>query len=873
MFKQLSQIGKNLSDEFAKGLADDLNGSQEAVADDKSGLPQEIQVKLRKFEKYEEKYPRLLAAYKNEKLRLEKMSTVERVLAENTPVSNIDDVESLTAFFKDMNEKQKMLNDEIKRLVAGSKAESSDAEATGDGEKATVRPDSTGEEMEVNQTQETSELRDKLSKAEDEVKVLRERCDALSEEKKKETSKLDEKVSELQHKLSESQQSLEESEKSHEEKVVELKKNLAESESVVKDRENSIEELKKQLETTTGVRNEGKNKKTNKKKKKKNNQRATEDVTGPTAAGEEDKDELLRKLIEEPEELSDVKRRSEDLEIKCSSLESELASLREAETDLKTKLEESENEHEKTRSELKRKELELEEVRDMLRDVGNELVDAKDQLKSQNNTDDEKLQSLIAEKDSLQEQFESEKKELKITVTNLNEKLSALRDEFSSQQEETKAVSVKLSKLSESHSKLKSDNATLLDQINEANKTKKMLKTSVLQKEKTISYLEQQVKEYSESSGISKKVNDDLKKNNDQLLKNFNSLREENEELRSEVKKSSTSFENYVRENGKLSERLSILQEKYETLESLKSNSNEQVDAIKRQCEELNSKLREANKRIISLEEEVSDYSDVIQEKTREANAMRRLLNENKHDETTKEGEFQEKLAAAIDEKGRLESELSLQASRRIREVQDWKQANNELKSEIHGLKLREKELHAEIQSLSALNANMQRKNSTFADDSNDLERVTSNLKEALSKADSKIRGLQDTNENLMQTNDDVNKKLDRLSRNYRTLMNQVNALKEEKNGTSARSSRSSSVASTGGTQTPQLEMRRSHSFVKENSAVEPQSEVNEKIAYIKNVLLGFLEHRDQRNQLLPVVSMLLQLDGKDEKRLLMSIK
>ena len=60
---------------------------------------------------------------------------------------------------------------------------------------------------------------------------------------------------------------------------------------------------------------------------------------------------------------------------------------------------------------------------------------------------------------------------------------------------------------------------------------------------------------------------------------------------------------------------------------------------------------------------------------------------------------------------------------------------------------------------------------------------------------------------------------------------------------------------------------------IRSSSSLELDSEKNEKIAYIKNVLLGFLEHKEQRNQLLPVISMLLQLDSTDEKRLVISLK
>lgn len=94
MFKQLSQLGKNLTDELAKGLTDELNEGQ---FDNNSDLPVEVQAKLRKFDKYEQKYPLLLNAYKLEKAKGEKVATLQKVLSENTPISSLEDLDSLTS--------------------------------------------------------------------------------------------------------------------------------------------------------------------------------------------------------------------------------------------------------------------------------------------------------------------------------------------------------------------------------------------------------------------------------------------------------------------------------------------------------------------------------------------------------------------------------------------------------------------------------------------------------------------------------------------------------------------------------------------------------------------------------------------------------
>lgn len=923
MFKQLSQIGKNLSDEFAKGLADDLNSAQDAPVDDNSGLPADVQAKLRKFEKYEEKYPRLLAAYKNEKIKIEKLAAVERVLAENTPVSSFEDVESLSAFFKDMKEKQTMLNNEIKRLTSLSTVRKENEEAQGaesnlaDGQKNEKYMEEELEELrsklrqtEEKHKEEVSVLRKQLKVSKEESVIMKEKSESLVQEHTEETSKLKQELSASKDK---STGTLDEVAplQSQKEAQEPLKKLLEDANALVTTKQNEIENLEEQIrnkqeyisklenashdKSTTSAspsnmrtaKNYGKKKNKNKKKK---------GITGSQSVSADDASELIstttieeqsseiRELLAQIEELKHTEKLTEGWEAKCEALKSELEILKESKIELQNNCDNSKCELDLVKGQLlnsanslREKKLELEELRDMLRSVGNELVEAKEEMKNSSGIKQEDMEKLRNDNASMGALFESKERELTATIETLRKETLSLKSELSSSVEQKKITDKSLASLNEALKKLKSENLTLLDQLKEHNSLKKTyasLRASVLQKEKTITYLEQQVKEYSGKADLTKTAVDNMKKENYQLIDLLETSRREKETLSADAKKNSLSLENYIKENGKLSERLTTLHEKYESLQNLKSNSHEQADSIKRQCEELNSKLKEANKRIISLEDEVSDYAKTVQDKIREAHVMRRLLSENANEETTKERELKENLAFFTDENTKLKNELTLQASRKTRELHDWKQANVELQSEIHALKLREKQLLSEIATINSLNDSIQRKNFASEDDSTELEKLSSHLKEALSKADKKIRDLQATNGNLMRINDDVNKKLDRLSKNYKTLLNQLSSLKEEKNGTSTRSSRSSSIVSTGnGANLPTPEPRRSHSFSKEIQITESQSELNEKVAYIKNVLLGFLEHKEQRNQLLPVMSMLLRLDSNDEKRLLMSLR
>ena len=79
-------------------------------------LTPQVRAKMKKFAKYEEKYPLLLEAYKTEKRKSELIDMFEKLLSENTPISSISDAGVLIDYLKGLNEKTTMLNVEMRRL-------------------------------------------------------------------------------------------------------------------------------------------------------------------------------------------------------------------------------------------------------------------------------------------------------------------------------------------------------------------------------------------------------------------------------------------------------------------------------------------------------------------------------------------------------------------------------------------------------------------------------------------------------------------------------------------------------------------------------------------------------------------------------------
>ncbi|CCK72080.1 Imh1p KNAG_0I02960 [Huiozyma naganishii CBS 8797] len=964
MFKQLSQIGKNLTDEIQKGLSDEQladgvgNGTEPSTGNSDDPVkyeefPKEIQGKLRKLDKYESKYPLLLNAYKSERVKNEKFEAVQKILMENTPISDFNDVEqTLSVFFTDLTNKTSMLNEEIKRLtIAKQKTEEENKQLKQENkDKLPENLSQTEKEAEggtpFEGSTDDSELQTifetqkrQITDLQTEIKDLKEKYEI--EEKSREEAELAKKVleddekqygtditkikTELQQ-VSEKNDSAEKTIKTLEEQLKHVEETatedkkllnskdvlLKENEDQMRKLEGEIQEKKQKIATLqkdveslkVTVSQNGSNvdmpslsaskKKKNKKKGKKNGPttdnisvEAAQDVNSASidesTAAASRYDDLLNKyntLETLHGNCEDWKvkytKLETDSESKCKEIELQLESLQKA-------LELIKEEKVEARRELEFKNKELEEVRDMLKTVGNELVEARDSIKEAgvNSTDKLKLEAEITALKEKISMYEEKEPKLNETIKKLRQTEEDLKRKHN---DEKAALESNVKFLTSTLEEKKKENDILSTQLKDYNS----LKSSLLQKEKTVVYLEKQVREFTTNDEAVKRKLETLKKDNEKLNNRIELLKKENESLTAEVKKNSGSYEGYLKENGKLCERLNVLQEKYNTLQNLKSNSNEQTNSIKRQCEELNLKLKEANKRIMSMEDELNEYSTIIHDKTREADTMRRLLSESQNEGTDKQESLQTKLSFALEEKAKLESDMALQSSRQIRETQELKRSQNELETEMHKLKMKEKQMLLEIETLTSLNEAIKRKNEVNSEDSSGLEKIASNLKESLSRADKRVQELQKSNEELLDLNNDINKKFDRLTKNYKSLSNQFNAFKDVRQDTSRRSSRSGSVNSQASDHklpskslsVPEQVARRSSSFKDVPSILsstgkpkDADIEREEKVAYIKNVLLGFLEHKDQRNQLLPVISMLLHFDSNDERRLLMSLR
>ncbi|KAK4117806.1 hypothetical protein N656DRAFT_744432 [Canariomyces notabilis] len=81
-------------------------------------LPPEVRARLRKLEKLEKTYPELLRSYRIAHSRATSIEPFERALKENTPLTSIKDPEALVEYLNQVNLRNDMVMEELKRVTA-----------------------------------------------------------------------------------------------------------------------------------------------------------------------------------------------------------------------------------------------------------------------------------------------------------------------------------------------------------------------------------------------------------------------------------------------------------------------------------------------------------------------------------------------------------------------------------------------------------------------------------------------------------------------------------------------------------------------------------------------------------------------------------
>ncbi|KAG5421019.1 IMH1 [Candida metapsilosis] len=746
-------------------------------------LPPAIRSKMKKFAKYEEKYPVLLEAYKVEKKKSELIKIFENVLREHTPVSSISDAKTLVEYLNGLNEKTKLQSSEIRKL-----------------------------------TKENSVLTFKIAKYEEDGE------DSLSrkmEDLKKENDGLKTQVQEHRDEITLVKKEKEELEK----RFVDLGKVNGVA---------SIVELKKDQE---------------------------EDKNGEKEDTEKEVNKIKNQLLQKEKELEEIG----------------------------TKLQAA-------NKSLKEKSDEIEDLRDSMKDIGNELVTAKDEIKELKNREksdesaapdeqETRLQSKLASlsddvkslKDKLSQKTK-EAKDLQGKITNLEDQSHKeqlankqsednLRKEVKTMKKELQEQTEKLDATEKELEAQKGERVKLEERLQELSKFKSndtsykleisSLQSNLTHKEETIKELRSKIDSLNGDNTTLQAKIDKLEKSNNELqanymesLKNKNELLSKQESFIESEKSLNTQLSKLQREKQEIRNELEKTRSSLDALMSEKSSANNDVQSYKRQYDELAMKSKEYNLRIESLEDELSESRNLLQEKTREGGNLRRLLIETDEMMKQKESDHKLELKGLENEKTDLERRGIQMVKKKQKEIDDMNAVLAEHKTRIAQLEEKLRGMVSVPQTEPA--ADTEHSNS-------ELQSQIDTLREALSASSSKIKEYEKLNATLKKLNEENILKFERLSKNYKLLTHQYRLMKDNESRRGSAESVTSSV-----------DVRKSESL-DEKRDKDKQSDTN--IAYLKNVLLGYFEHKEQREQLLPVLKTLFHFSEDDENKFLVALK
>ncbi|GMG18949.1 unnamed protein product [[Candida] boidinii] len=253
--------------------------------------------------------------------------------------------------------------------------------------------------------------------------------------------------------------------------------------------------------------------------------------------------------------------------------------------------------------------------------------------------------------------------------------------------------------------------------------------------------------------------------------------------------------------------------------------------------------------------------------------------------------EITAKLNRLFEEKEKIETDSTLSIKRKQREIDEIKMKLEAMENEIETLKIEKDAMAKELQKAKELGANTANSLQHQKDISNDQisvqltnDKLLDGLRESLTESEGRVRELESLVGVLKRNNEESSEKLVRVYKKYKVLSQQYKATRSHRresvnsvDSSSPMNSRKGSMVNMSiseDQQSPQngLSSRDTAAGVSNSNKASNEESYKEKVEYIKNVLLGFLEHKEQRAMLLPVVKTLLLLDNNDEKRFLSSI-
>ncbi|KAK9491427.1 hypothetical protein V1508DRAFT_373911 [Lipomyces doorenjongii] len=355
----------------------------------------------------------------------------------------------------------------------------------------------------------------------------------------------------------------------------------------------------------------------------------------------------------------------------------------------------------------------------------------------------------------------------------------------------------------------------------------------------------------------------------DRMSREKASMNQELESLRSRL-------QTYSSANSGLKNQLEAAKEEVQIAKAERESAKTMMESLREQASEMAMQSKESRDRYDALEEELSESHRLLIERAREATTIRRLLSDAESKQEASVRELKEQVSVLMEERDRAEKEVITISRRKSHEMEDLKIKVREQERKLGMADEERSKLSAELNDLRAARERADEKANLASSEMDETRKVLTELRTVLETTEVQLREVEANRQELKRLAEDTQGKVDRLQKTNRILSEEVQSLQAAKftmdlhPGIQTRANRSVSnlsAASNKDVIVPRLTSPGNSSPSSTYIAYEENDNLS--IPYIKNVLLGFLERKEQRQQLMPVISTVLQFQGNDEQRFL----
>ncbi|KAK9366193.1 hypothetical protein V1509DRAFT_630818 [Lipomyces kononenkoae] len=518
-----------------------------------------------------------------------------------------------------------------------------------------------------------------------------------------------------------------------------------------------------------------------------------------------------------------------------------------------------------------------------------------------------RVEELLAESENAQNQAREASETYDRDAAELKSKILSLEQDIKATEQVAQARYKELSEKNELLLKLQSDLQTAktaeaqlrneqvvltakLEELKRVEKSERQLKvdaskyrTAVAERDADLTKVRTQLREYqtgkmkadervSQLSHQLARTEAELKgvvDNVDRMSREKASLNQELESLRSRI-------QTYSSANSMLKNQLEAAKEDVQIAKAEKESAKTLMESLRQQASEMAMQSKESRDRYDALEEELAEAHRLLIERAREATTIRRLLSDAESKQETSVRELKEQISVLEEERDRAEKEVVAISRRKSREMEDLKIKSREQERRLGMADEERSKLNAELNDLRAARERADEKASLASSEMDETRKVLTELRTVLESTEAQLYEAEANRKELKQLAEDTQAKVERLQKSNRVLSEELQSLQTPRvmmdmhSAVQTRASRSVSSLSGGSNKdgmNPRLTSSGNASPASAYVAYEEGENLS--IPYIKNVLLGFLERKEQRQQLMPVIATVLHFQGNDEQRFL----